>query len=116
MRKHITYALAFGVMLMSSIAAAQTPPAGTARRGPAERLHIGQRIREGVRAGQLTKPEVQRLRHRLTELRKEGQAMRGDGTLSPGERKQLRGEWRRTGRALFRMRHNEIRRERSAAN
>jgi hypothetical protein len=42
--------------------------------------------------------------------------MRGDGTLSLEERKQLRGEWRRASRALFRMRHNGIRREPPAAS
>jgi hypothetical protein len=111
MRKHITWVLALGVMLTSTAAFAQaTPaPAQTApQAGPAQRLHIPQRIRQGVRAGQLTRPEVQRLRQRLAEIRKLSQAMRGDGAFSAAERQTLRRGWRRTSRALFLMRHNKL--------
>jgi hypothetical protein len=115
MRKHITYALAIGLIaigLMStgSMAYAQTPQQGGRRAGPAQRLHLPQRMRDGIRTGQLTRPEVQQLRQRFGELRQRARDMRADGTLSPEERKTLRNEWRQTNRALFRMRHNTNRR------
>ncbi len=64
-------------------------------------------MREGIRTGQLTRPEAQQLRKRFGELRQRARDMRADGTLSPEERKTLRNEWRQTSRALFRMRHNK---------
>ena len=108
MRKHITCALAIGLMLMGSMAYAQTPRQGAPRTGPAQRLRIPQRMREGVRAGQLSRPEAQRLRQRLGELHQRAKDMRSDGALSREERQTLRKEWRQTSRAVFRMRHNKI--------
>jgi hypothetical protein len=107
MRKHITCAIAIGLMLMGSMAYAQTPQQGTRKAGPPQRLHLPQRMRDGIRTGQLTRPEAQQLRQRFVELRQHAKAMRADGTLSPEERKTLRNEWRQTSRALFRMRHNK---------
>jgi hypothetical protein len=107
MRKHITYAFAIGLMLTGTMAYAQTPPQGAPGSGPAQRLHIPQRMRDGIRTGQLTRPEVRQLRQRFGELRQRARDMRADGTLSPEERKTLRNEWRQTSRALFRMRHNK---------
>lgn len=110
MRKHITWALAVGLLLTASVAAAQTPQPPR-QAGPRQLSQIGPRIRDGVRSGQLTRPELARLRERLTALRQRAKAMRGDGgTLAPEQRKQLRREWRQTSRMLFVMRHNRIKR------
>ena len=111
MRKHITWALALGVMLMAPVAAAQTAQQPTPQAGPGQRLHIGPRIRDGVRSGQLVRPELQRLRQRLNQIRAHARTMRGSGgQLEPGERRELRREWRQASRALFLMKHNRFRR------
>src|SRR5689334_8090084 len=106
MKKHITCAVALGLMLIGSAAYAQTPQKPQ-RPGPAQRLNIGPRIRDGVKSGTLTKPELQQLRQRLAQIRKDAKAMRADGNLGPGERRKLRGEWRMVSRALFRLKHNK---------
>ena len=109
MRKHITWALALGLMLTSATAFAQTPQA-TPKSNHEQRRHIGQRVREGVRSGQLTRHEVKRLRHRFGQIRQHARKMRTDGALAPKDRMQLRQEWRKAGRALFLMKHNRIKR------
>ena len=110
MRKHITWVAAVGLMLMAPAAAAQTAqPEQKAR--PGQHLRLGPRIRDGVRSGQLTKPELQRLRQRLTEIRARAKSVRGGARqLDPAERRQLLREWRKASRLLFLMKHNRIRR------
>jgi hypothetical protein len=109
MRKHITWALALGLMLTGATAFAQTPQA-TQKPNPAQRLHIAKRMRDGVRSGQLTRQEVMRLRQRFDQIRQHAKQMRASGALAPKDRLQLRQEWRRAGRALFLMKHNRIKR------
>jgi len=85
-------------------AAQPQPPAGTKVQA------IGQRVREGVRTGQLTRGEVRRLRARMAGVRRHAQELRRAGTLSPVERREVRRAWRGVNRQLFLLRHNQIRR------
>ena len=114
MSKHLTWLIAAGLMLTGSVAYAQATspqkPARAARAEAAKRLHIQQRMRQGIRTHQLTKPEVQQLRQRFAEIRKQGKAMRADGTLSRQERLKMHREWRKASRALFAKKHNRIKR------
>jgi hypothetical protein len=112
MRKHITWAMALGLMLAATAASAQTrqtPP----QPSPAEKLHIGPRVREGIRSGQLTRPEVQRLRQRFGRIRDHARELRGQASrLTPENRAKVLREWRQASRALYMLRHNKIRRDR----
>ncbi|HXT69602.1 MAG TPA: hypothetical protein VN700_07595 [Vicinamibacterales bacterium] len=111
MRKHLTWLLAAGFILTGSAAYAQaTPPQKPAKAAPAQRLHVKQRIRQGVQRHQLTKPEVQQLRQRFAEIRKQGKALRADGKFSPRDRMKMHHEWRKASRGLFLKRHNRIKR------
>ena len=97
--------MALGFVLAASAAYAQTP--ARPNPSPGVRMQIGQRIRSGLKSGQLTRPELQQLRDRLGKIHKEARSMRQDGRqLTPDERAKLKRELRGASRMLFRMKHN----------
>jgi cell division protein FtsB len=69
-----------------------------------------QRIRRGVRSGQLTRAEAQQLRDRQRQIRQERRAYRSDGTLSRDERRDLRRDRREQNQQIRSYRHNDERR------
>jgi hypothetical protein len=109
MRRHIAWIAAISFALAAAPAFAQT---SSTRQSPAERQQIGPRVREGVRLGQITRLEAQRLRQRVGAIRQHGLAMRQDGQLTRTERQQLLREWRGASRLVFQLRHNSSRRGR----
>lgn len=64
------------------------------------------RIAQGVRQGQLTRPEALRLRQEHRQLHHEARVFRADGHLSPWERAQLRHDRRHFQHDIYRARHN----------
>jgi hypothetical protein len=111
MRTHLTLALAATVVMPLMLAAA--PAADAQTRGPAKaqtrtdapRPHFRERIRAGVKAGQLDRAEVQRLHQSLRGLRAEAHRLRKEG-LTRDERLQLRHDRGRVNRQIHRLRHN----------
>ena len=69
-----------------------------------------ERIENGVRSGQLTRPERLKLRH--DELRYRGERRRAhrDGVVTPRERARLHHMRKHERREIFRMKHNGRRR------
>lgn len=65
-----------------------------------------QRIRQGVRSGQLTRDEAQELRARKHALHTERRAYRSDGVVTQDERRQLRRDQRAQSRTIYNYRHN----------
>ena len=99
-------------MLAATAASAQSRQTAPQPR-PAEKLHIGPRIREGIQSGQLTRPEVQQLRQRFGRIREHAKVLRGEARrLTPEDRRKVLREWRQASRALFLLRHNKLRRGR----
>ena len=86
--------------------------AGGARRHPAgvnARQHRqADRIRQGNKAGELTKAEKNRLRADEAGIRAEERVYRrsGDG-LNPRERRDLERDLNKTSREIYRFKHNE---------
>lgn len=70
-----------------------------------------QRIREGVRSGELTPAERQRLQMREANLRREIRRDRADGHgLSAAERRKIEEKQARLSRAIYRQKHdNQVR-------
>jgi uncharacterized membrane protein len=101
MLKHITAVALLGLTLAAP-AAAQT-----ARQGahPIKPKLLQQRIRAGVRAGQITPQERAALRQQLQSFRQQLQAMRANGKLTPEQRRTMKQEWRKISRDVFRARH-----------
>ena len=73
----------------------------------AKARHERGRITNGVRSGELTRPEAYRLGQEQRGIRRDMHRYRSnDGRIGPRERKQLRREERRHSRHIFRAKHN----------
>ena len=70
-----------------------------------------QRIRRGVRSGQITRDEARALRERQRQIRAERRAARTDGTLTRDERRDIRRDEREHDRLIRRARRNDVRRD-----
>jgi len=71
-----------------------------------------QRIRRGIRSGQITRDEARALRERQRQNRLERRAARADGTITRDERREIRRDERQHDRLIRRARHNDERRDR----
>ncbi len=99
------------MFLCATLCAPVAALAGGGQTAPSPQAGAAMRIRQGVRAGDLTRGETGRLRSRLAALRTIAASWRGGG-LNARER-QLLGHLRRDlSRQIFRLRHNDIRRSR----
>jgi hypothetical protein len=65
-----------------------------------------QRINQGVASGALTNRETKTLDARENKIAADKAAAKADGNVTPAERAGLRGEERRTSRAIARKKHN----------
>ncbi len=129
MLKHITGVVAIGMMLAGPVASAQAaqkprtqavrpqkPQAQTAQpqrpraQAAGPKMQLAQRLRHGVRSGQLTPAELSRIRQRLQALRAEVKQLKSSGSVSKQDRAALRREWRQLSRLVFLARHNRIKR------
>lgn len=65
------------------------------------------RIRQGVRSGELTKPEAVNLARDQREIRQDiREAKTNDGVITPAERKDIRQDQRQASRKIYRKKHN----------
>jgi hypothetical protein len=66
-----------------------------------------QRIRQGVRSGELTKPEAVNLARDQREIRQDiRQAKNNDGVITPNERQEIRQDQRQASRKIYRKKNN----------
>lgn len=65
-----------------------------------------QRIKEGVKSGELTKREARRLAHEQKKIKKDEAAAKADGTVTPQERAKLQREQNKASRDIARKKHN----------
>lgn len=72
----------------------------------ARQRHQRQRIKQGVRSGELTKAETVNLVNGQREIRQEKKEARADGVVTPVERKEIRQDQRKESRKIFRKKHN----------
>ena len=68
------------------------------------------RIHQGVRSGELTRPEARRLGHQEREIRQDERAAKCDGRLTLAERRKLDRELNRESYRIYRLKHNEVER------
>ncbi len=71
-----------------------------------------QRLRRGVRAGQITRNEAREIRERERQIRAERRGYRADGTLSREERREIRSDEREQDRYIRSQRRDDDRRPR----
>jgi hypothetical protein len=65
------------------------------------------RIAEGVKSGQLTGKEANRLEHEERNIRVEERTYKSDGKLTPAERKDLNQDLNKTSRDIYNQKHDE---------
>ena len=67
-----------------------------------------QRIRRGVRSGEITRDEARVLRERQRQNRTERRGYRSDGTVTRAERREIRRDERQHDRQIRRARRNNV--------
>ena len=65
-----------------------------------------QRIKEGVRSGQLTHEEAKGLRAQQREIRAKERDMKSDGVLTPQERQELHQDLNESSKNIFQEKHD----------
>ncbi len=99
-----------GLMLLGGSALAQetpTPPAK--KRTPVIRERQANqraRIHEGVKSGELTRPEAAHLRKEQRKINRDVATAKKDGTVTPAERRKITREQNRASRDIARKKHN----------
>lgn len=101
------------MVIASGIAAAMLMGSTTvlARSGIDARQHRQQqRIEQGWRSGELTRPEARRLEGEQRMIRREERRYRADGVLTGAERRDLRRDLDRASAHIYREKHDAQRR------
>lgn len=65
-----------------------------------------QRVKQGVKSGELTKAETRRIAKMKREDRRNVRDAKSDGVVTRRERKEIRRDKRKTSRAIYRKKHN----------
>jgi len=92
-----------GTMLMLGLAFTTPALAQSLEDRPANQAD---RISAGIRDGSLTAGEAARLEREQSAIAREEQRFKGDGTLSPAERRKLGRDEDRASRDIWRQRHD----------
>ena len=66
-----------------------------------------QRIRQGVKSGELTRREAKNLRDDQKDLHQDVMLAKADGKVTKGERKIIRKEENKDSREIYRKKHNK---------
>ncbi|MDQ3650855.1 MAG: hypothetical protein M3458_11400 [Acidobacteriota bacterium] len=69
-----------------------------------------QRVRRGVRSGQITRDEAREIREREQQIRAERRGYRSDGTMTREERREIRSDERQQDRYIRSQRRDNDRR------
>ena len=90
------------LLFAGSVSFAQTATPRVTKR----QIHQQQRIRQGVKSGELTKPEARRLEVREAKIQRDKKAAKSDGVVTRGERAKLNREQNRASRRIYRQKHD----------
>ena len=107
--KHQYSAIAIGICLLSAFSGADARDLHKTRDpGVNARQHWQhQRIRQGVRSGELTKSEVQGLHQGQKSIREEEREYKSDGKLTLDERKDLHQDLNAESKDIYTDKHND---------
>ena len=65
-----------------------------------------QRIKQGVRSGELTAAERKKLALQQKDIREDVKEAREDHVVTPAEKKEIRQDQRQASRSIYRKKHN----------
>lgn len=87
-----------------------TPPVAKAQtatpRITKRQIRQQHRIKQGVKSGELTKPEARHLEARERKIQADKKAAKADGVVTAKERAKIKREQNRASRAIYRKKHN----------
>ena len=69
--------------------------------------HQHNRIKEGVKSGELTKGEARKLHSEEKTINAEKQMAKEDGKVTPAERAKLRKDQNKASKDIYRLKHND---------
>jgi len=75
-----------------------------------------QRVRRGIRSGQITRDEARQIRERERQLRAERRGYRSDGVITRDERREIRRDERQQDRYIRSQRRDDDRNNRRRGN
>ena len=64
------------------------------------------RIQQGVRSGELSRPEARNLQQQQNQIRADKRAAKADGVVTRAERRQIKREQQQANRAIRHKKHN----------
>ena len=99
-------AIAFSLLFAGSAFAQTATPNLDKRQANQER-----RIEQGVKSGELTKKEANRLEKREAKLQADKQKAKADGVVTKKERAKLQREANRDSKAIYRQKHDAQKRK-----
>ena len=100
------------VIFMTTILALMWCSAAWADRSSIRDNRQTQRIRQGIRSNEITRPEVQRLKKEQRRIDSADHRASGDGHLNWRERQRLDKMQNRASRHIYRAKHNPVRHRR----
>jgi hypothetical protein len=95
--------LVLAAALLGSISFAQTATPKVTKR----QHHQQQRIKEGIKSGEVTKGEAAKLEAQQGKIAVDKAKAKSDGVVTPRERAKLNREQNRASRNIYRKKHNE---------
>lgn len=122
MNKHIIISLAFASglsltalpVLAEGVAHHPRAPLKQRDQGVNNRQHHqNDRIRQGVRSGELTRAEVQDLNEQRRDIRQEERAYKADGHLTKAERRDLHQDMNALSKDIYNEKHDAEKRPRA---
>lgn len=90
-----------------SIACLIGSPAWSAGRYESVQRNQQRRIAQGVRSGEITRPELRRLHHQQRQIKRFSCQARADGKVSKWERRHLKAMKKRASRNIYQAKHNK---------
>lgn len=107
MNKFATLTLiAAGILATASASYADAPRGTRDPRINARQHHQHDRIRQGVRSGELTRRETAKLASEQRDIRQLERAYKSDGKLTRNERRDLQHELNQESRKIYRQKHD----------
>ncbi len=92
----------------SALAAASTTSTASTATPRVTRRQVRQhaRIQQGVRSGELTRPEARNLRHDQRHIARMKRTAKADGVVTPTERRRITVAQNHESRKIYRKKHN----------
>ncbi len=109
MKKTMSILTALGIMLgvtVTSFAYHPKPPKNRVPVARERQQDQQQRIRQGIRSGELTRQETRGLAREQHEIQQEIRSAKQDGVVTLSERRDIQQEQNQANRHIFRAKHN----------